>query len=268
MPTVGEAIKLIQAIAPEEHAYKQEYDNIGLIVGDKSQHTRKVMCCLDVTNTVIDEAIEARADLIISHHPIIFHPTATVSSDTVLGKKILRLIKHNIAVYSAHTNLDFVKDGINDFVAIQLGLKNLRTLEPYVSEDVGFGRIGELPSKATAATFREIISQLLGDKFVRIIGDPKGKVMRIAVINGGGGGDTKYIDMAIKAKADCLVTADVRHHVAVYALDAGITIIEPQHFNMEHCYIQRLVQLLKLEVKAKKMSLEVVQAIKETSFRS
>jgi len=268
MPTVGEAIKLMQAIAPDEYAYKTEYDNVGLIVGDIKQNVRRVLCCLDVTNRVIDEAIENKADLIISHHPPIFYPTPSVSSETVLGRKLLKLIKHNIAVYASHTNLDFVKDGINDFIAVQVGLKNVAPLEPYISEKAGFGRVGDLPSRVTAATLREHVSQLLNDKFVRIIGDSKGYILRIAVINGAGGGDAKYVDMALKAKANCLITADVRHHVAVHAMDAGLTIIEPQHFNMEYAYIQRLVQLLKMEIKAQKVPLEVAQSARETGVRS
>jgi len=268
MPTVADAIKLMRNIAPEEYAYKDGIENVGLIVGRLDAKVNKIMCCLDVSSRVIDEALEAGANLIISHHPLIFLPVSSISCETVLGQKLLRLAENKIAVYASHTNLDFVADGINDFVAERIGLKESKPLDAYISDDAGLGRIGDLSGKIPASQLRDKVGLLLNDKFVRIIGDRAAQVRRIAVINGAGGGDTKYIDLAREAGADCLVTADVKHHVAVYALDCGLTLIEPQHHTMEHCYIQRLVQLLKLEVKAHKLDVEVIQSAREAGIRN
>lgn len=258
--TVKEAVALLKDFAPEEYAYKKEYDNIGLILGDESKPVTRVICCLDVTMAVIDEAIAVGAELIIGHHPMIFYPIKNISAETVVGRKLLKAAEHGIAIYAAHTNLDFVRDGINDYVAQLLGLHNVTSLEPYIDEETGFGRVGDLSNKVYGSVLKGEVESVLHDSYVRTIGEPYAQVKRVAIINGGGGGDTEYVDMALAAGADCLITADVKHHVAVYALECGLTLIEPQHFTMEHCYISRLVQYLKIEAKARKTELEIMQS--------
>ena len=265
--TVGQALKILRDFAPEEYGYKEEYDNIGLIIGDENREVTRVICCLDATMSVIDEAIAIGAELIIAHHPMIFYPIKNVTSSSVTGRKLLKAARHNIAVYAAHTNLDFVRDGINDYVAQLLGLHNVTNLKPYADETTGYGRVGELSNKVYSSVFKGEVESVLHDPYVRTVGEPYAQVKRVAVINGGSGGDTKYVDMAINAGADCLVTADVKHHVAVYALESGITLIEPQHFTMEYCYIARLVQYLKIEAKARKTEIEIVQSQTEHNPR-
>ena len=265
--TVREALELIRGFAPDEYEYKKEYDNIGLLCGRYEAEVTKILCCLDVTEKVISEAIEEGAQLIISHHPVIWSPISSVRSDDVLGRKLLRAIENGIAIFAAHTNLDFCPDGINDYVAEQLGLRNVTPLEKYNDGDAGFGRVGELANKVFITVLKGEVETVLKDKYVRIVGEPYAQVKRIAVINGAGGGDTAYVDMALKAGADCLVTADVKHHVAVYAADAGLCIIEPQHFTMEYAYISRLVQTLKIEAKSHKTDIEIIQAVSEVNPR-
>ncbi|MDE6399209.1 MAG: Nif3-like dinuclear metal center hexameric protein [Clostridiales bacterium] len=265
--TVGEAVAILRDFAPEEYGYKKEYDNIGLILGDESRTVTRVLCCLDVTMTVIDEAIRLDAELIISHHPMLFYPIQNVNASTVVGKKLLKAAENGIAIYAAHTNLDFVRDGINDYVAQMLGLHNVTSLEPYIDGETGYGRVGDLANKVYSSVLKGEVESVLKDAYVRTVGEPYAQVKRVAVINGGSGGDTKYVDMAIKAGADCLITADVKHHVAVYASESGITLIEPQHFTMEHCYISRLVQILKIEAKARKADIEIVQSQAEHNPR-
>lgn len=267
MATVREIMNIMQKIAPREHYFKEEYDNIGLIVGELDAQVKKVLCCLDVTVDVLDEAIKAGADMIISHHPMIFCPIKSVTSETVQGNKILTAIKNGISIYAAHTNLDFVKDGVNDFIAKEMGLLNIKVMYPYINDSEGFGRIGNLSTKQPCTVLKATLEQLLDDNYIRIIGEPTTEVMNVAVINGAGGGDIKYIDMAIDQGADCLVTADVKHHVAVYAKDRKFTLIEPQHYTMEHVYISRLVQILKIEAKAQKLNFQIVQSTQDINPR-
>lgn len=261
--TVSQGITLLRNFAPEEYSYKKEYDNIGLMLGNESAVITKIMCCLDVTEKVIDEAIMLGAELIISHHPFIFYPINRITSADVLGRKILKAAENKISIYAAHTNLDYVSDGINDFVASALGLRNTTCLDAYIDSVQGMGRVGDLPNRINCTALKNNIEKVLKDSFVRIIGNPGATAKRVAVINGGGGGDTKYIDLAKQAGADCIVTADLKHHVAVYASELGITVIEPQHFTMEHCYISRLVQILKIEAKSSKFDIEVIQSQNE-----
>ena len=264
---VGEAVAILKDFAPEEYGYKEEYDNIGLILGDEEKEVSRVICCLDVTMRVIDEAIAAGAGLIIAHHPVIWNPVNRITAHTVLGRKLLKAAEHGIAIYAAHTNLDFVRDGINDYVASLLGLHNVTSLAPYIDGETGYGRVGDLSNKVYSSVFKGEVESVLHDGYVRTVGEPYAQVKRVAVIYGGSGGDTKYVDMAIAAGADCLVTADVKHHVAMYAWESGITLIEPQHFTMEHCYIARLVQTLKIEAKARKADVEIMQSQTEHNPR-
>lgn len=265
--TVGEVLAILRDFAPEECEYKHEYDNVGLILGDENSEVTRVLCCLDVTMPVIDEAIRLGAELIISHHPMIFCPIGKINTQTVLGRKLLKAAANGINIYAAHTNLDFVHDGINDYVAQLLGLHNVTSLEPYIDDETGYGRVGDLSNKVYCSVFKGEVESVLRDSYVRTVGEPYAQVKRVAVINGGSGGDTKYVDMAIKAGADCLITADVKHHVALYALESGITLIEPQHFTMEYCYIARLVQNLKIEATARKTGVEIMQSQAEHNPR-
>ncbi len=267
MATVKDVMAVMQTIAPKEHYFKEEYDNIGLIVGDESATVKKLMCCLDVTDDVLNEAIRIGADMIISHHPIIFYPLKKVTTSDFQGNKIFTAIKNGISIYASHTNLDFVRDGINDFLASELGLLNVRVMYPYINESEGLGRIGNLSSKQYCTVLKSELEVLLKDNYIRIVGEPFDEIINVAIINGAGGGDTKYVDMAIEEGADCLITADVKHHVAVYAKDRRLTLIEPQHFTMEHAYISRLVQILKIEAKARKFDFEIVQSASEVNPR-
>ncbi|MDR0426602.1 MAG: Nif3-like dinuclear metal center hexameric protein [Clostridiales bacterium] len=268
MAKVAEVTALMKNIAAEEHMYTDEYDNIGLLVGRNDAEVKKVLCCLDASDAVIDEAIEKKAGLIISHHPVIYYPISRISDEDVIGKKLLKAAEHRISIYASHTNLDFVSDGINEYLAKLYGLIDILPLKPYISETEGYGRVGKLPGKLTCLQLKKETEKLLNDKFVRVIGDPQRSVSRVAVINGGGGGDVAYVDMAKKAGAECLITADVKHHVAVYALDGGMTVIEPQHYTMEHIYLARLVQTLKIEAKSKKADIEILQAERDVSPRA
>ncbi|WKY46743.1 Nif3-like dinuclear metal center hexameric protein [Eubacteriaceae bacterium ES3] len=127
-------IKGIETVAPR---YLQEsWDNVGLMLGERSQMIEKIILTLDVTEAVIEEAIEEQVDLIISHHPFIFSGLKTLSCDTLKGRMIRRLIQNNISVYSAHTNLDLARFGLNDFVGNKLGLKSMKPLENFVENYV------------------------------------------------------------------------------------------------------------------------------------
>ncbi len=265
MATVKDVVALIESVAPEKN--KCDFDNVGLLVGRSNALVRRVLVCLDATTDVIDEAIKKNVQLIIAHHPMIFNPIKSVSDDTVLGNKILTAVENGIAIYAAHTNLDFTAGGINDFVAELLGLTEVTALEPYISESEGLGRIGKLPSRAFAGVLKGEIEELFRDRGVRIIGEPYSPVSRVAVINGAGGGDVEYVDRAKAAGADCLITAEVKHHVAVYAMESGLTVIECQHYTMEHCYLTRFMQMLKMEATHEKIDVEIIQSQRDVNPR-
>lgn len=245
MAIVNDVINAFSVIAPASDMEKGEYDNVGLLVGKRRSKVTKVLCCLDVTRAVIDEAIDLGAELIVSHHPMIYAPIGSVTTDDVTGDKVVKAIENRIAIYAAHTNLDFTPDGINDYAAELLALKDIDVTCPFGQPGAGLGRVGVLEKTMTAEELGKLCKDVFHDDFVRIIGSKNTVISRVAVINGAGGGDVKYIDAAIDAGADCLVTADVKHHVAVYAVDRGFTLVEPQHYTMEHVYIGKLAAKLR-----------------------
>lgn len=263
MPKVNDVIMTMKEIAPENNTFG--HDNVGLLVGDQDAEVSRVLCCLDVTQSVLDEAIEQGAQLIISHHPIIFLPISRITSDSPLGNKIIKAISNGISIYSAHTNLDFSVGCINDYLMKLLDFTDVVPLDPYISEEEGFGRVGNLTTGTTANALRDKLGYLLHDNHIGIIGNSDAKISRVAIINGSGGGDIEYINMAIAKGADCLITGEVKHHVAIYAVERGFTVIEAGHYTTERIFIPQLARILTQRLSAKKIEVEILTSQKENN---
>jgi len=130
----NDVFKIVEELAPKELAY--DWDNVGLQVGSHNKRVNRIMVTLDVLENVVDEAIEKDVDLIIAHHPLIFKPLKQLNHDTVKGKIINKLIKHDITVYATHTNLDIAKGGVNDMLADVLHIKGVKPLVPVKNESL------------------------------------------------------------------------------------------------------------------------------------
>ncbi len=128
----SELIEFMEEFAPVNLA--EDYDNVGLLIGSRNQDIKKVLVCLDVTSKVVEEALEKKADLIVSHHPIIFRGIKRINEEDPKGSVIYKLIRNGIGVYSAHTNMDFTNGGINDTLAKLIGLNNIRNLRKHKAE--------------------------------------------------------------------------------------------------------------------------------------
>ena len=129
---LSDIIQFMEKLAPPWLA--EDWDNVGLLLGSKKQEIKRVITCLDVTSKVVDEAIEKKADLIVSHHPFIFKGMKRIIPEDIKGEQVYKLIRNNIAVYSAHTNLDMAQGGLNEYLASVLGLANVRGLKRHVAE--------------------------------------------------------------------------------------------------------------------------------------
>jgi dinuclear metal center YbgI/SA1388 family protein len=127
MATVGEVMTALEAFAPP--AYQENYDNAGLITGDKNWQVTGIMCCLDSTEAVLDEAISRGCNMVVAHHPIVFSGIKKITGKNYTERVIIKAIKHDIAIYAAHTNIDNVRMGVNEKIAQKLGLKNCRVLD-------------------------------------------------------------------------------------------------------------------------------------------
>ena len=189
-----------------------EYDNSGLVVGRMDDEVCSALLAVDVTEEVIDEAIEHGCDIIITHHPIIFTPLKRLNSANYVERCVERAIRHNIALYACHTNLDSVKGGTSWHVAKMLGLESMRILEPRRGDDsVGYGVVGELPTKELAVDFLKRVKRLFNVGAVRHSDIPSegSMVGRVAICTGAG---RSNINDAMAAEADVYITADLRYN--------------------------------------------------------
>lgn len=235
---------IMEDFAPSKLA--EEWDNPGLNVGNPDADINRILVALDATEAVIDEAIEKNADLIITHHPLIFHPLKKINYNNPDGRKIIKLIKNDIGVFSAHTNLDAANGGTNDVLAQTIGLSDITVLSPHTPEGMGIGRVGILDEDTTLGLLAVRIKELLGLDAVRTVGNLSSKVKKVALCTGAG---FEFIDCAIKSKCDVLVTADVKYHEAMEAIDKNIAIIDATHYATENIIVPVLAKyiLQKLE---------------------
>lgn len=240
MAGIAEILALVRELAPESATEPDFDDNVGLILGSERGGTEEALLCLDCTEGVIEEAVGCGAKLVISHHPAIFYPLKKITDADPTGRMLLAAARAGIAVYSAHTNLDFCAGGLNDYAAELMGLTDLSPLE--TPGGIPVGRVGTRRETTTAALADEL-AQTFGDRHVRFVGRGNERIKRVAVINGGGG-NISYVKKAMERGADCYVTADVPHHVALYAAESGFPLVIMQHYAMEAVYMKKLAEKL------------------------
>jgi dinuclear metal center YbgI/SA1388 family protein len=215
-------ILFMERLAPGELAEK--WDNTGLLVGNREAEIKKIMLCLDVTMVSIEEAIKQKADLIISHHPVIFDELKQLSEQDFKGKQLYKLIQNGLSVYSAHTNLDYADPGVNTCLANAIGIHDA------VMMGKGPGMCGMLGEKKSLDEFISHVKSSLQAPFLRVIGHAPSGVWKAAVFSGSFDGDLKAV---LECGADVLVTGDLKYHTALDALEAGLCIIDAGHFSTE-----------------------------------
>lgn len=253
MPTVGEIEQSIFEIAPRECA--QSWDNVGLLVGKPGREVQKVMTALDITEGVIEEAGRWGADLIVSHHPVIFHGQKSVTDQDPVGRRVLRLMEYGLSAICMHTNLDCAEGGVNDVLAQALGIQNP---ERFTNE--GVGRCGWLAEPMDLQSFLKRVCISLRPNGIRYA-DAGRPVHRVAV---GGGACGEFEDAAIYAGCDTFVTSDLSYHQFVDAKVKGINLIDAGHFPTEDVICGSLVDYLawkfpKLEIRKSQTHREAIQ---------
>lgn len=226
----------LNELAPCE--IKESWDNVGLMVGDLSSEIKGAVVALDCTLEAIDEACESGANLIVTHHPLIFGGINSVDFNDLNGLKIKKLIKNDINVVSLHTNLDKAKDGVNDTLCKTLELYNSKNL---TAEEFSLGRIGELEKTVTLKEFAEFVKEKLNVSSLKYIGEDNKPVKKVAVTSGSG--SEFYID-AINCGADVFVTAEVKHHIAIEVKDKNFAIIDAGHFETENIVTEKIKSFL------------------------
>lgn len=217
-----ELVRPIEAFAP---LFQQEkWDNCGFSVGDPNGEVSKVLIALDCTEEVIDEAIECGADMIITHHPLIFGGVKKISPQNWLGRIVFKAIKNGITIYAAHTNMDKAAGGVSVLMAEKLGLQDMAPLTPD-----NFGIVGNLKQECGVEEFVNQVKEAFGADVVRCSAPIMGKIKRVAVCGGSGKSFTPY---AMSGGAQVYVTGDITYHD--FYTEEGFMVMDIGHYFSEY----------------------------------
>ena len=233
--TVNDIVLLLQEIAPPQLA--EEWDNVGLMLGRGNKPVHKILLALDMTAETVAQAIDCKADLLVTHHPAIFKRLPSLTDGSWQQELLLQLAEHGIAVYSAHTNLDCVSNGVNDALVKRLGIVD----EDILDNSNGLGRIGCV-KECSLEEFAKHVKQALHADYVAV-GDGERRVQRVALCGGAG---SDLIEEALRQNADTLVTGDVKYHDAQRAVFSGLNIIDAGHQCTEWPVLEDLADRLSL----------------------
>lgn len=238
---------VLEQIAPKRLA--EDWDNPGLLVGAFNQDVHKVLVCLDVSDQVVEQALSCQADMIVAHHPLIFKGLKKIRTDLPLGARLQQLLKHDIAVAAAHTNLDIAVGGVNDVMAEAIGLGKLASFVITSQQADGtvesLGRMGSLPAPMAVEDFARQVREALPAEHVRLVNAGARPVRKVALCSGSG---AEFIQKAAFMGADVYVTGDVKYHEAQQAVELGMHVIDAGHFATEFPVVEVLREKLAAEL--------------------
>ncbi len=247
MTKVADIVNIMKALAPVELA--EEWDNVGLLIGDSEREVHKILVMLDFDKQGLEEALEVGADMIVTHHPAIMPKISTITDSLYL-----RLIENKISLCSMHTNLDSADEGVNQILAETLGLSDI---EP-IDFDGLLGRVGYI-NESTLGEFIQTVKLALDIDHVRYVGSKRNFVSKVAVV-GGGGAD--FIPNAKIAGCDVFVTSDVKYHQAQQADKLGLNIIDAGHFETENPVIYKVARYLRGNIE----DVEIITSLRNKSY--
>jgi len=266
-----EVAEFMEKIAPKHLA--EDWDNVGLILGDYEKDIKHVFVCLDITSSTVEYAENRNVDMIISHHPLIFKPIKNICMNNWKGNLISRLIKKDICVYCAHTNLDYAEEGVNWYLAKVIGLTEIENLETirltepfeiahYTSlqeikgKSYGIGKIGILSPPQDLKEFIDNIKNALRIKSIRLIGNIDKKINKVAVFSGS---FDESILNKITADIDILITGDIKYHTATEICETGMCVIDAGHFGTENVIVPQIKHWLKKRFPGTKISCNTIE---------
>ena len=236
-------IKAIEKIAPPELA--EEWDNTGVQIDMGYSEVKRVMTALEITDAVIDEAMNSDADWIVTHHPLIFTSTSSIDYADNTGRYIERLIRAGISVYSSHTAFDKTEGGNNDYLGKLLGFDGIQ----HFDDDNGYLRRADLPEEKFFGDIIKESSEALGIelRLFRAVGDPETKIRRVGWCTGSG---AEFIQNAFDEGCDLYITGDVKYHDAQLAKGLGICVLDCGHYGTERNFIDNMAEMLEKNIDA------------------
>lgn len=263
---VQNILNILQEIAPVELA--QSWDNVGLLVGSPNGRVNSILLALDPTSPLIAEAERCNAELIITHHPAIFHPLKTLRLDRPTERFLHAAVQAGIHVIGCHTNLDAASGGVNDVLVQLLNLQDAVPLVPESGEcdgvKTGLGRIGMLEEPISSASFLDQLCEALSPPWLLEAGLRPDMVSTVAVC---GGSCSDISATALAEGADVFITSEIKHDVARWAEEAGLWLIDGGHFATEYPAMEGLRQLLVEGLEASGMEVQVQCARQEPPLR-
>ena len=235
-------MKVIETTYPKHAAL--EWDNVGLLVGRMDKEVNSIYVALDATNEVIKDAISCKADMLITHHPLLFSPLKTITDEDYIGSRVVKLLQHDISYYAMHTNYDVL--GMAELSGAILGLNDRKVLE--VTDDEtqeGIGRVGMLKSEMSLQECCELVKERFHLDTVKVFGNLNEKIQRVAISPGSG----KHMsEFALAEGAQVLVTGDIDHHEGLDAVEKGLFIIDAGHYGLEHIFIEDVAEFMKEKI--------------------
>lgn len=246
MTTVKDILALLEGIAPLET--QEEWDNAGLLAGDPQAQVTRVLVSLDLCMEVLEEAKSLGAELIVTHHPILFRGRKNLREDDPEGKLLAELVRARVAMIAMHTNFDNAEDGVNQALCDKLGIRESETLESGM-------HIGNI-DPVTLADFRKHVEKTLGG-VVRAYGRAGKVIRRVAVLGGAGGG---YASIALEAGADAFVTGEMAYHAGLDCAAAGMAALEAGHAATEHPAVHVLREGLQKAINAVQYNVETFES--------
>ncbi len=265
-----QVMEFLCELAPPSLA--EDWDNVGLLVGDSSVHVSSVLTCLTLTPNVAEEAIARQAQLVVSHHPVLFRPVQRLTTETDEGRLLLKLIQAGVAVYCPHTSYDSAENGINQQLARLFDLQGIQPLRPMTntattttsesaSGSIGSGRWGLLPQPLS---LREVIEQtkmLLRLDQLQYVGNLDRSITRLGIACGSA---AEFLRDAVRFGCEALLTGEARFHSCLEAQSADIALVLPGHYATERPAMESLADRLRqrfpqLNVQASKREFDPVQ---------
>ena len=234
---VKDIIKVIEDFAPL--SIQEGWDNSGLCVGSPEDEVTSVLMALDCTPDLVDEAVSAGADMIITHHPLIFSGLKKISPDDMVGAAVIKAVRAGISIYAAHTNADKVLEGVSGAMAARLGLENVRILADE-GDGVGLGVVGDLPQPVSAQEALQLVKDRFSLKTIRASRPSGGEISRVAVCGGSGG---SLISAARRSGAQLYISGDISYHN--FFTPEGFMIMDIGHYESEREIVDILFSLIK-----------------------
>ena len=234
---VKDIISVIEGFAPL--SVQEGWDNSGLCIGSPEDEVNGVLVALDCTPELVDEAIAAGADMIVTHHPLIFSGLKKISPQTQVGRAVIKTVKAGVSIYAAHTSADKVLAGVSGDMARKLGLEDVEILQKD-GEDVGLGVVGNLQEPLSSEDVIRLVKERFGLKVAKVSRPLEGKISRVAMCGGSGG---SLIGEARKSGAQLYISGDISYHN--FFAEDGFMIMDIGHYESEIGIVEILFSLIK-----------------------